>query len=677
MTKKWRWDKKIIKIAVISFFSILIITGGVFGALKLIEYYRILEEEAKYTVSNFEDKNFNYLKSSGKEKVNPGDIISYEIFYRNTGQIKVEDTEVTASMPEHCALIEDSLKNYDYETDESSITFKIGDLDISESGSIILNFKVDSPLDNGLEIKPLQVKIEYFKENSMINKSGDFKNFLSSDHSFIVEASPDFSNSYIKLANEEDFKNINGALEVFSDDILSYKVFISNDGNMDAEDIVLTIEGIEDLTVLESQKEFEFDDDNLIVRIPVLETGKSVSYYFKAGIKTDIENNSKIAPVMKIYYNDEEIIKYAGEVTVRLLPVFKNSTLRLIDQNGGETYSGELINAQITITNTGDITANNIEVNLIPSSLFSLYEGPPSWKLGNLNVGESVNFSAILKVKDGISQNIKGACQVEVSSDELGTQVVSSSSLLITGTMPFTRNYIPIVSLHGIEPSPQGRYEISTGAFELMLSTLKNLGYQTITFMDLLNYLDYGKTLPEKSVIITSDDGYQSMYTYAFPLLKKYDYKMTVFLDTGYMGNSDTNRRMNDFDSSIANIPTRPMMIWSEVQAMSRYGCEFLSHGWSHVNFGDISLENVKRELSQSKSDIEIQLGKSCLFIAWPHDSFNSRAIASLPALGFRGAVRHGGGIEDVRSINIYQIKRIPIYAETPPGSYGELMELE
>ncbi len=72
MTKKWRWDKEIIKIAVISFCSILIIAGGVFGALKLVEHKRILEEEDKYAVSNFEDKNFNYLKSSGKEKVNPG-----------------------------------------------------------------------------------------------------------------------------------------------------------------------------------------------------------------------------------------------------------------------------------------------------------------------------------------------------------------------------------------------------------------------------------------------------------------------------------------------------------------------------------------------------------------------------------------------------------------------------
>ncbi|MFZ3387157.1 MAG: hypothetical protein WA120_08280, partial [Candidatus Hydromicrobium sp.] len=264
--------------------------------MKLIEHNRILEEEGKYAVSNFEDKNFNYLKSPDKEKVNPEDIISYEIFYRNTGQIKVENTEVTASIPEHCALIENNLKNYDYKTDESSITFKIGDLDISESGSIILNFKVDSPLDNGLEIKPLQVEIEYFKENNMINKSGDFKNFLSSDHSFIVEASPYFSNSYIKLANEEDFKNIDGTLEVFPGDILSYEAVIYNDGNMNAEDIVITIEGIEDLTVLESQEELEPGDNNLTARIPIIEAGKSSSYYFKAGIKTDIENNSKIAP---------------------------------------------------------------------------------------------------------------------------------------------------------------------------------------------------------------------------------------------------------------------------------------------------------------------------------------------------------------------------------------------
>ncbi|MBM3702535.1 MAG: hypothetical protein FJW63_06070, partial [Actinobacteria bacterium] len=474
MNERRSGNRKLIKGLVISFCSILIITAIVFGVLKLIEHKRILEEESKYAVSNFRDSSFNYLEFPDREKVIPGQIINYKIFYRNTGQIKVENTEVTASIPEHCALIENNLKNYDYKTDESSITFKIGDLDISESGSIILNFKVDSPLDNGLEIKPLQVEIEYFKENNMINKSGDFKNFLSSDHSFIVEASPDFNNSYIKLANEEDFKNIDGTLEVFPGDILSYEAVIYNDGNMNAEDTVITIEGIEDLTVLESQEELEPGDNNLTARIPIIEAGKSSSYYFKAGIKTDIENNSKIAPLMKIYYNGEETVKNTEEITARLLPVFKSSTLGLIDQNGGDTYAGELLKVEITIANTGDITANNIDVNLILPGLFSLYEGSLYWKLDSLDIGESARLDAIIKVNDGITQDTRGACQLAVGSDELDSQVVTSSSLLITGSRPFTRNYIPIVALHGIEPLPQGRYEISTGAFEFLLSTLKN-----------------------------------------------------------------------------------------------------------------------------------------------------------------------------------------------------------
>jgi hypothetical protein len=52
---------------------------------------------------------------------------------------------------------------------------------------------------------------------------------------------------------------------------------------------------------------------------------------------------------------------------------------------------------------------------------------------------------------------------------------------------------LPVVAFHGIEPNPEGRYETSTGAFEFLLSTLKAYGYKTITFADLMNYLDKGK----------------------------------------------------------------------------------------------------------------------------------------------------------------------------------------
>ena len=103
---------------------------------------------------------------------------------------------------------------------------------------------------------------------------------------------------------------------------------------------------------------------------------------------------------------------------------------------------------------------------------------------------------------------------------------------MISGEKPFTRNVIPIVALHGIEPSPSGLYELSTQEFDFLCRTLKALGYKTISFMELLSYLGSGKKLPEKPVILTSDDGYYNIYANAFPVLKKYGYKMTVFLVT-------------------------------------------------------------------------------------------------------------------------------------------------
>jgi len=236
---------------------------------------------------------------------------------------------------------------------------------------------------------------------------------------------------------------------------------------------------------------------------------------------------------------------------------------------------------------------------------------------------------------------------------------------------------LPVVAFHGIEPSPEGRYETSTGTFEFLLSTLKTYGYETITFADLMDYLDKGKPLPAKPIIITSDDGYQNTYTYALPILKKYGYKMTVFLITSYMGNDENTRRMNEFDFDAEGVPHRPMLIWPEVRAMSKYGIEFQSHTWSHGIITNIPIEQAERELAQSKYDIEVNIGKPCFIVAWSHGIFNGEVLSLLPKTGYRGAAAYDGGINIISNINLYEIKRLRIVAELSPLAYAQLMELK
>lgn len=236
---------------------------------------------------------------------------------------------------------------------------------------------------------------------------------------------------------------------------------------------------------------------------------------------------------------------------------------------------------------------------------------------------------------------------------------------------------LPVIALHGIEPMPAGRYETSTGAFEFMLSTLKTYGYQTITFADLLNHLDKGKPLPAKPVIITSDDGYQNTYAYAFPILKKYGYKMTVFLITSYIGTDENSRRLNEFDFDAKGVPHRPMLIWPEVRTMSKYGIEFQSHTWSHGIITNIPIEQAEKELAQSKHDIEVNTGKPCFTVAWSHGIFNGEILSLLPKTGYRIAVTYDDGMNYLSNINLYGVKRFRIFAEISPLAYAQLLELK
>ncbi len=236
---------------------------------------------------------------------------------------------------------------------------------------------------------------------------------------------------------------------------------------------------------------------------------------------------------------------------------------------------------------------------------------------------------------------------------------------------------LPVVAMHGIEPSPEGRYETSTGAFEYLLSTLKAYGYQTITFTDLINHMDRGKALPPKPIIITSDDGYQNTYSYAFPILKKYGYRMTIFLITSYIGADEGSRRMNEFDFDAEGVPHRPMLIWPEVRVMSRYGIEFQSHTWSHGIITNVPIEQAEMELAQSKHDIELNTGKPCFIVAWSHGIFNGEILSLLPKTGYRGAAAYDGGINIISNINLYEISRVKIFAEVSPLAYAEVLELK
>lgn len=144
------------------------------------------------------------------------------------------------------------------------------------------------------------------------------------------------------------------------------------------------------------------------------------------------------------------------------------------------------------------------------------------------------------------------------------------------------------------------KYIIGNASFEKQLLFLRSNSYQTFTVSDLLNV----ERIPEKTVVLTFDDGHAGNFTYAFTLLKKYGFRATFFLATDLIG------RMN-------------MLNWEEIREMSKNGMEIGSHTCSHLLLASEKENKIRQELQKSKEIIEKNTGKPVRSLSYPNGSYS------------------------------------------------------
>ncbi|MDD3818616.1 MAG: polysaccharide deacetylase family protein [Actinomycetota bacterium] len=362
-----------------------------------------------------------------------------------------------------------------------------------------------------------------------------------------------------------------------------------------------------------------------------------------------------------------------------LFPSFSGSYIEFEDVNGGDTYPGEDLIVYVNVINSGNAEARDVRVNLVTDEFFKLNKENREgiyWNIDSIKAGEKVKLNTRLTLRDSITEDTMVSCNLKINSGKTDSFIGTNYSTMVYCVKPFEGNFIPIIGLHAIEDHIEAPIELYTSHFEKLCSVLKEYGYETITFMDLLKYIDFGKALPERPVIITSDDGFQDVYINAFPILKKYGYKMTVFLVTGAVGDTEASRKTNAYFNKRTNV-IRPILTWPEINEMHEYGCEFLSHTVNHVRLGLATDGEFLYELERSKEDIESHLGGEVLFFAWPYDNNSPSKWHLIPEAGYRGAVRYGTGVEDMRTINLYDIDRIEFNSYIPPAQYAGYLNLD
>ncbi|MDR3565778.1 MAG: polysaccharide deacetylase family protein [Negativicutes bacterium] len=204
---------------------------------------------------------------------------------------------------------------------------------------------------------------------------------------------------------------------------------------------------------------------------------------------------------------------------------------------------------------------------------------------------------------------------------------------------------VPVLNYHKVLDGADTPLALGTGEFEEQMAYLHDQGFHAITPDQLIDYIEKGKPLPDKPVLITFDDGYQDFYDNAYPILKKYGLTATVFLISDVVGHDPGYLK------------------WDEIEEMRQKGkgIVFGSHTLSHVALKTLPPEEIMAQLVKSREGIEWRLDVPVKYFAYPGGSYSREVEKMVQQAGYRAAFTVDLGRVH-RDSNIYALERIPIY---------------
>lgn len=171
----------------------------------------------------------------------------------------------------------------------------------------------------------------------------------------------------------------------------------------------------------------------------------------------------------------------------------------------------------------------------------------------------------------------------------------------------------PILTFHAVDEQASV-ISFSPTLFARGMALLHDEGYKTVSLMELTDRFRRNIVPPDRSVVITFDDGYQSVYQEAFPVLQRYGMTATVFLTTG-------KKR----DERLPSMEGRSMLSWHEIKEMHRAGIAFGAHTLTHPDLTRLPAELLEAEVVGGKRVIEDELGSRVDTFAYPFGRHNNQ----------------------------------------------------
>ncbi|MEK5447652.1 polysaccharide deacetylase family protein [Paenibacillus sp. FSL R7-0331] len=198
---------------------------------------------------------------------------------------------------------------------------------------------------------------------------------------------------------------------------------------------------------------------------------------------------------------------------------------------------------------------------------------------------------------------------------------------------------------------------LTAGQFDEHMQLLKQEGFQVITMKQYRQFMLENALVPDNAVLLTFDDGYESFYTLAFPILQKHGYTAANFIIASDVDNPDGKKV--------------PKLTWEQMREMKSAGMSFYNHTYNLHHYGIVDAEGGTRpaasnllyindenrnelneeyyrrvigDLALAERRLKEELGNIDSAIAFPYGSFNDRLLEASNSIGIdlKFSIREG-----------------------------------
>jgi peptidoglycan/xylan/chitin deacetylase (PgdA/CDA1 family) len=197
------------------------------------------------------------------------------------------------------------------------------------------------------------------------------------------------------------------------------------------------------------------------------------------------------------------------------------------------------------------------------------------------------------------------------------------------------------------------------------MQRLSDEGFRGVSLREAVAHRQLHASWPEKSAVLTFDDGFANFNEEALPVLMKHNFTGTVFVISGHMSG------LNDWAKPPKGLGAKKILSWRQVSEIAASGIEIGSHTRTHPDLRRCGLEMARLEMSDSRKEIEDHLGCTVGSFAYPYGGTSNR-LRLLAANEFNAACTTQ--LRRANSDPLNSLPRVDMYYVRSPHNLQRLL---